>query len=115
LELVAIGQDAILCAIDTDKSRLLGSLGCWKVDLKTGGLTYQEPAPLPGRNVDVMLDDHCARGFCVPREAKLASAKVAHLAWSYPEPTKVAMLVGDDVHVFDAASKKHESQFTIRG
>jgi hypothetical protein len=115
LELVAVDKDAIVCAVDTDKSRLLGSVGCWKVDLKSGGLTYQAPAPLPGRDVDVMLDDRCARGFCVPAEAKLAAAKVAHLSWSYPEPTKVAMLVGDDVHIFDAASKKHESAFSIRG
>jgi hypothetical protein len=115
LELVAIGQDAVVCAVDTEKSRLLGSIGCWKVDLKTGGLNYQEAAPLPGRNVDVKLDDRCARGFCVPKEGKLSSAGVVHLAWSYPEPTKVAMLVGDDVHIFDAASKKHESQFSIRG
>jgi hypothetical protein len=115
LELVAVEKDAIVCAVDTDKSRLLGPVGCWKVDLKTGALTYQEPAPLPGRNVDVMFDDRCARGFCVPKDAKLAPAKIAHLSWSYPDPSKVAMLVGDDVHIFDAASKKHESAFSIRG
>jgi hypothetical protein len=115
LEIVAVGQDAIVCAIDTDKSRLLGPVGCWKVDLKSGALSYQEPTPLPGHNVDVMMDDHCARGYCAPADAKIASAKVAHLSWSYPEPTKVAMLVGDDVHVFDAASKKLENSFPVKG
>jgi hypothetical protein len=115
LEIVAVGQDAIVCAVDTDKTRLLGPVGCWKVDLKSGGLTYEEPAPLPGHNIDVNMDDRCARGFCVPADAKLAPAKVAHLAWSYPEPTKVAMLVGDDVHVFDAASKKLEKSFSVKG
>ncbi len=115
LELVAIGQDVIVCAVDTDKSRLLGSVGCWKVDLKTGQLAYQEPTPLPGRDVDVNLDDHCARGFCLPADAKVAPVKVAHLSWSYPEPTKVAMLVGDDVHIFDAATKKQEKSFTVKG
>ena len=115
LEIVAVGQDAIVCAIDTDKSRLLGPAGCWKVDLKSGALAYQEPAPLLGRNLDVTMDDRCARGYCVPAEAKLAPAKVAHLAWSYPEPTKVAVLVGDDVHVFDAASKKLEKSFSVKG
>jgi hypothetical protein len=31
LELVGIGADAVLCAVDTDPTRLLGDVGCWKV------------------------------------------------------------------------------------
>jgi len=115
LELTAIGQDAIVCAVDNDKSRLLGSLGCWKVDLKTGALAYQDPAPLPGRNLDVKMDDRCARGFCLPADSKAPTAGVAHLAWSYPEPTKVAMLVGDEVHIYNAADKKEQSHFSVKG
>ena len=66
------------------------------------------PSPLPGRGISVKLDDRCARGFCLPKDAKASATKVAHMAWN-STGTKVAVLVGDDVHVFDAASKAHES------
>ena len=33
LELAAAGADAILCAVDTQQDRLLGPVGCWKIDL----------------------------------------------------------------------------------
>ena len=39
-----VGTDAVVCAVDQDKSRLLGPVGCWKVDL--GGA--QRVAGLPG-------------------------------------------------------------------
>jgi len=119
LELAGVGKDPILCAIDTDKSRLAGLIGCWKVDLLNMGpdsvpILYQDAAPLPGHNLDVMLDERCARGYCVPKEAKLGVAKLAHMSWSL-DGSKVAVLVGDDVHLFDAASKAHESSFNVRG
>lgn len=114
LELAAIGADAVLCAIDTNKERLLGPVGCWKVDLATGALTYKEPEPLPARGFSVRMDDRCARGYCVPAEAKVAGNKVAHIAWD-SDQKKVAVLIGDDVHLFDAASKSHESSFSVRG
>ena len=116
LELAAVGTDAIVCAIDKDKDRLLGPVACWKVDLASGGLEYQDPSTtvLPGMNVDVKLDDHCARGFCLPKEAKVAGTGAAHMSWNI-DKTKVAVLVGDDVHIFDAASKAHESSFSVRG
>ena len=68
----AIGTDAVVCAIDTDESRLLGPVACWKVDLASGALTYREPAPIPGRGLAVKLDGKCARGYCLPagREAE---------------------------------------------
>jgi hypothetical protein len=114
LELAAVGADAMVCAVDKDKDRLLGPVGCWKIDLATGGLEYQDPAPLPGLSIDVKLDDHCARGFCLPKEAKVAGSGAAHMSWNI-DKTKVAVLVGDDVHIFDAATKAHESSFSIRG
>jgi hypothetical protein len=114
LEVAAVGKDAKVCAIDTDRTRLLGPIACWKLDLKSGAIAYQEPAPLPGRGIDVMIDDRCARGFCVPKDAKLGASKVAHVAWNL-EGTKIAVLVGDDVHMFDTANKAHLSSFTIRG
>lgn len=113
LELAASGQDALVCAIDTDKDRLLGPVGCWKIDLATGSLTYKSPEALPGRGFPVSLDGKCARGYCVPAEAK-SDATTGHIAWD-AEGKKVAVLVGDDVHLFDAGSKDHESSFTIKG
>lgn len=114
LRLAAEGADAVVCAVDKDKERLLGLVGCWKVDLASGGLTYQDsPAPLPGGDLEVTFHDGCARGFCLPKEAK-ASGDVAHLSWNL-DGSKVAMLVGDDVHLFDAGTKAHDSSFSVRG
>src|SRR5205807_8706091 len=91
LELAAVKGEAVICAIDGDRTRLLGPVGCWKIDLKEGKLAYQEPAPLPGRGLDVQIDDRCARGFCLPKEAKPPTTKVAHIAWNL-DGTKVAVL-----------------------
>jgi len=113
LELAANGTDAILCAIDEDKERLLGPVGCWKVNLATGALTYKDSDLLPSRGVAVMLDDRCARGYCLPKDAKVAG-KTALMAKN-ADGSKVAVLVGDDVHLFNAGSKEHESTFSIRG
>jgi hypothetical protein len=104
LELAASGTDALICAMD---------VGCWKIDLASGGLAYKSPEPLPGRGFQVKLDDGCARGYCLPKDAK-SDASTAHVAWD-AEAKKVAVLVGEDVHLFDAGSKEHESTFTIRG
>ena len=114
LELAAVNGDAVLCALDTDKSRLLGSVACWKVDLKAHTLATQDAIPLPGRGIDVLLDDHCARGFCLPKDAKLPADRMAHMAWNF-DSTKVAVLTGDDVHMFDGGTKDHVSMFSIRG
>ena len=113
LELAAVNKEIVVCAIDTDRTRLLGPVGCWKVALD-GSLTYQAPAPLPGRNIDVLLDGRCARGFCLPSDAKLDGVKVAHIAWNL-DGSKVAVLAGDQVHLFDASTKAHQSSFSIRG
>jgi hypothetical protein len=117
LELAAIGSDAVVCAIDQERTRLLGPVACWKIEVSggnPGAMTYQAATPLPGRGLSVMLDDHCARGYCLPAEAKLPADPVALMAWNL-EGSKVAVLAGDDVHIFVAASKKHESSFSIRG
>jgi hypothetical protein len=112
LELAALGTDAVVCAIDTDDSRMLGPVGCWKIDLATGGLTYKSPEALPGRGFWVGLDDKCARGYCLPKDAK-AEGK-ALIAWE-AEGSKVAVLVGDTVHLFDGGTKDHTSSFPITG
>jgi hypothetical protein len=36
------------------------------------------------------------------------------MSWNL-DGTKVAVLVGDDVHIFDAGNKTHESSFSVRG
>jgi hypothetical protein len=124
LELAAVAGDAVLCADDVDRSRLLGPVACWKVDLKHKTIAYEDPIPLPGRGFDVLMDDRCARGYCMPSDAKLPADHIAHIAWSFdkkgaddtaPVSTKVAVLAGDDVHVFDAASKVQQNAFSIRG
>ena len=114
LELAAIGSDAVVCAVDQDRTRLLGPIACWNVDIKDGSLAYQAPAPLPGRGFSVVFDDRCARGYCLPKEAKLPADPVALMAWSL-DGAKVAVLAADTVHIFDASSKAHESSFSIRG
>ena len=119
LELAGEGADAVLCAVDTDPSRLLGTVGCWKIDLKNldaktnmVGLVYDDRKPLPGHNVDVLLDGKCARGYCLPDGAKI-DGNVAHMSWNL-DGSKVAVLVGDDVHIFDAAAKSHTSSFSAK-
>ena len=113
LQLAAVGTDAVVCAVDKDKSRLLGPVGCWKVDLASGALTPQDAAPMPGGSLEVKLDGNCARGYCLPKDAK-STGSTAHMSWNL-DGTKVAVQVGDDVHIFDAGTKAHESSFSIRG
>lgn len=117
LELAAIGSDAVVCAIDQDRTRLLGPVGCWSVAVRgdhPGTLAYQPPAPLPGRGLAVMLDDRCARGYCLPKDAAAPKDQVALITWNL-DNSKVAVLAGDSVHIYDAASKAHETSFSIRG
>jgi hypothetical protein len=117
LELAAIGSEAVVCAIDQDRTRLLGPVGCWSIEVAgthPGALTYQAAAPLPGRGIAVMFDDRCARGYCLPKDATVPPDPVALMAWSL-DGSKVAVLAGDTMHLFDASSKAHESSFPIRG
>ncbi len=111
LELAAIGKDAVVCAIDEQRDRLLGPIACWKVDLVTGKLEYKAAEALPGRGYSVLVDGSCARGYCLPKEP---TNKVVSIAKNL-DGTKVAVLADDDVHVFNAETKAHESSFSIRG
>lgn len=112
LQIAAAGSAPILCAVDRDQQRLLGVIACWTVSIADGTLTYAEPKPLPGRGVPVKLDNNCARGFCLPKDAKNVG-ETALMAWN--DSGKVAVLAGDDIHLFDAAGKAHEKTFSIRG
>jgi hypothetical protein len=116
LEVAAINSELVVCAIDVDPDRLLGPVACWKVDLKAQpiGLVAIPAAPIPGRGVSVKLDDRCARGYCLPKDATLPGNGIVHMTW-HPEGAKVAVVAGDDVLLYDAASKAHEKSFPIRG
>ncbi|MBS1121366.1 MAG: hypothetical protein H6Q90_3594 [Deltaproteobacteria bacterium] len=114
LELAAIGSDAIVCAHDTDRLRLLGLIACWKIDLASGDLTYQAATPQPGRSFAVKLEGGCARDYCLPKDAKPPADGIAYVAWNQ-DGKKVAVLAGDDVHLFDAESKTRDSGFSVRG
>jgi len=116
LEVAAINSELVVCALDTDPDRLLGPVACWKVDLKANpiGLEYIPAAPIPGRGFSVKLDDRCARGYCLPKDAKLPGDGIVHVTW-HPDGAKVAVVVGDDLHLFDAASTAHEKAFSIKG
>ena len=105
--------EPIVCAVDTDPARLLGAIACWKVeDFAEGKLAYVEPRLLPTRSVSVKLDDRCARGFCIPKEAKVSD--VAHISLS-EDGAKAVVVTGDDAHIFDTTARTRESGFTIRG
>ncbi len=114
LELAAIGTDAILCAYDATRNRLLGPVGCWKVDLPSGDLTYREPAPLPGIGFAVRIEEPCVRGFCLPKQTAVPSDKVAYMAYNL-DGSKVALLVSEQVSVFDAATRTRDGGFSIKG
>lgn len=118
LELAVKEEGVLVCAIDQDRTRLLGPVGCWSVEIKDaahrGALTYLPPTPLPGRGLSVMFDDRCARGYCLPKDAKVPADAVALIAWNL-DGSKVAVLAGDSVYIFDAATKAYESSFPIRG
>jgi hypothetical protein len=118
LELAAIGSEAVVCAIDQDRTRLLGPIACWNVEVKDSGrlgeLSYQAATPLPGRGFAAIIDDHCVRGYCLPKGAKVPTDPVALITWDL-DNKKVAVLAGETVHIFDAQSKAHESSFSIRG
>lgn len=114
LELAAVNKEAVICATDVDPSRLLGPVACWKVGIGDGSLVYQPAAVLPGRSVSVKLDDRCARGYCIPKDAKIPEDKLVHMATN-PDGSKVVVIAGDDAHIFDAASRTRESGFSIRG
>ena len=35
LELAAVGPDAVVCAVDQDRTRLLGAVACWSIDVRS--------------------------------------------------------------------------------
>ncbi len=113
LDVGQIDKDLVVCATDTQESRLLGPIACWKVNLAATpiGLVPTEAAPLPGRGIGVGLDGKCARAYCLP---EAVDSKTAFMSWSL-DGSKVAVLAGGKVHLFDAATKAHQSSFPVTG
>lgn len=109
LDIAAIGDSARMCAFDNDPERLLGPVGCWNVDLVASTLTYQEPAPLPGRGFAMRVDGTCVRGMCLPEAPKNPTVQIAYSL----DGQQAAVLADRRIHLFDTASSAHQSDFTI--
>jgi hypothetical protein len=110
LELGTVDGAPMLCAFDTDTSRLLGPIACWSLDLQSGALAYKAPQPLPGRGFAVRLDDRCARGYCLPEDVALPTPPVVHIAWSHGADKVAVAIPGSEpeIHVFGAGDKAHQ-------
>ncbi len=113
LELAAVGTDAVLCATDTDDERLLGVIGCWKVDLASGELAYRSREPIHSRGFATKIDGKCAAELCLPKDSKVPDDGKA-LITANGDGSKWALLAGDDVHIYDG-EKSHEAAWGIRG
>jgi hypothetical protein len=113
LELAAVGADAVICANDNDADRALGTIGCWKVDLASGELAFRSREPVNSRGVTVKLDGKCAHELCLPKDSKVPEDRKA-LVVANTDGSKFAMLVGEDMHVYDG-EKTHEAAWSIRG
>lgn len=112
LELAAVGADAVICANDNDEDRALGVIGCWKVDLASGELAFRSREPVNSRGFTVKLDGKCARDLCLPKDSKVPEDRRA-LITANGDGSKWAMLVGDDMHIYDG-EKTHEAAWGIR-
>ena len=112
LELAAVGSDAVICANDNDNDRALGVIGCWKVDLASGELAFRSRDPVNSRGVAMKLDGKCALDLCLPKDSKVPEDRRALLT-ANTDGSKFAMLVGDDMHIYDG-EKSHEAAWSIR-
>lgn len=111
LELGAVGSEAILCAMDHDDDRLLGAVGCWTVDLQASGLKFRDRNAIPGRGYHAKIEHGCVRGYCLPKDGD-APTGPALISWSL-DGAQVAVAAGDQVHLFDAASKELAKSFSF--
>jgi hypothetical protein len=109
LELGVVDGSPMMCAFDTDASRLLGPVACWKVNLEDGALTWVDGTALPGRGYAVRLDDRCARGYCLPEDVALPTPPIVHLAWSHKGDKIAVAIPGSEpeIHLFGAQDKAH--------
>jgi hypothetical protein len=113
LELGAVGQEAILCAMDHDPSRSLGAVGCWTIDLAAGGLAFRDRNAIPGRGYSATVQAECVRGYCLPKDQEVTAGAPALIAWNL-DGKQVAVVVGEQVHLFDAESKELAKSFSLQ-
>ena len=108
LELAAVGSATRSCARSTPTRR-----ACSAPSAAGRSTSTRRRARVPGRRRRCPATHRrqarrrAARGASACRRTRrLPADKVAHMSWNL-DGTKVAVLVGDDVHLFDAASKAH--------
>jgi|GEM_PF-3376354 len=108
LTLSRVGDAVVLCAVDQDHERLVGTLGCWAVDPATGGLSAHAAISPPGQGHLAKVTDGCVEGLC----AEGLEGETALVATNI-DGTR-AVVLGDReprFHVFDTATKKEIKAF----
>ncbi len=104
-ELGAVGGLAIVCAMDRDDERALGAVGCWDVDLTAGSIKFRDRNGIPGRGFHAAIQGGCVRGYCLPKDQEVSTEQPALISWSL-DGAQVAVAAGDQIHLYDAASKE---------
>lgn len=112
-ELGAVGGLAIVCAMDRDPERALGAVGCWDVDLTAGTIKFRDRSGIPGRGYQAAIQGGCVRGYCLPKDQEVATDQPALISWSL-DGAQVAVAAGDQVHLYDAASKELAKSVPLR-
>jgi hypothetical protein len=112
LELAAVGSDAVVCANDRDRERAWGTVGCWTIALASGELAFRSREPVNSRGVAMKLDGKCALELCLPKDSTVPEDRRA-LITANGDGSKHAMLVGEDMHIYDG-DKAHEAAWSIR-
>jgi len=115
LEVAAINSELVVCAIDIEPDRLLGRSRAGRSTSRRRRSASCPSLPLRSRAVASRQARRSLRaGYCLPKDAKVPGDRIVHMTW-HPDGAKVAVVVGDDLHLYDAASKAHEKSFSIRG
>lgn len=112
-ELGAVGGLAIVCAMDRDADRSLGAVGCWDVDLTAGTIKFRDRNGIPGRGYHAAIQGGCVRGYCLPKDLEVSTEQPALISWSL-DGAQVAVAAGDQVHLYDAASKELAKSVPLR-
>jgi hypothetical protein len=86
-------------------------VGCWGVDAN-GKLSARPAIPVPGASRGIARGTTCHDGMCWP-PAQMGPLQLARLVM-HPDGKRAAVLVGNNVSVYDVASKKPISRFRLR-
>jgi hypothetical protein len=102
------GGKLVLCGT-TSRGTLFG---CWGVDGK-GALSARATSPIPGTAVAVDAAKGCHEGLCWKPPGEDAAFDKVRVAM-HPDGKRAAALVGEDVTIYDVASKKATLTFPLR-